>query len=100
TVSGIVDNELTEVLTLGVEWGYLNKSTQGTKEGVGRNPRYILSRRLGPYFKLDVSGFAGNMQVTAEDLKLSYFDPKLFKSIKFKSDASIQGQASLLGDTK
>jgi len=100
TVAGIIDSELKEILALGVEWGYLNRSTQGTKEGVGRNPRYILSRRLGPYFKLDVSGFAGNMQVTAEDLKLSYIDPKRFHAIKSKSDEQIQKQHSLLGDAQ
>lgn len=72
------DAELQKILSLAVEWGYLQSKTIGRKEGLGRNMRYIMNKRLGPYFKLDVSGFAGNKSITSEALKLACNDTNLF----------------------
>ncbi len=90
-----IDEEISEVLKLGVEWGYLLKSTIGSKEGLGRKPLYILSRRLAPYFKLDVSGFVGNLSVTTDLLKIAFYKPKKFVSERLKNRAKDQEQFSL-----
>lgn len=72
------NEELSSVLDLGVQYSYFQRSSVGSKEGYGRNMRFSLSRRLGPYFKLDVSGFAGNLSVTPEMLQLALVSPKDF----------------------
>lgn len=92
-VSDQLDDELDSVLRLGEEWGYLHRMLIGSKEGLGRKQRFVLSRRLGPYFKLDVSGFAGNPSITSNTLKISFFDPQLFLSTRMKElkSESIQG---------
>ena len=77
------DKEVKDVLALGVEWGYFQHYTIGSKEGIGRKDRFILSRRLGPYFKLDVSGFAGNLSVTSDALKTAFISPDLFIKERF-----------------
>jgi hypothetical protein len=66
------------VLKLGVEWNYLQISTVTTKEGIGRKRQYILSRRLAPYFKIDPSGYAGYLQVGANDLEIACTDSEQF----------------------
>ena len=71
-------DELAGVLDLGVRHGYFFKSSVGSKEGYGRNSRYSLSRRLGPYFKLDVSGFAGNLSVAPSELMVALRTPDKF----------------------
>lgn len=70
--------KLQKVLDLGVEWGYLQQKYIGDKEGLGRKPQYILSRRLAPFYKLDASGFAGNLSVTSEHLELACMAPDAF----------------------
>jgi hypothetical protein len=70
--------ELQAVLDLGVQHGFLQRSMAGNKLGTGRSPQYILSRRLAPHFKLDPSGFAGNLSVAPKDLFLACSDPKMF----------------------
>ena len=62
------------VFELGVEWGYFQRSTAASKEGTGRHYRFILSRRLAPYFKLDTSSYAGHLSVTVDDLNLACID--------------------------
>ena len=73
-----IPNELETILNIAVELGYLQKSSIGSKEGRGRRPKYTLSRRLAPYFKLDPSGYAYNLSVTAQDLMKAMSNPKLF----------------------
>lgn len=51
--------EIEDVLRLGVRYGYLFQGIIGRKEGVGRAPLFILSRRLAPLFNLDPMGFSG-----------------------------------------
>ena len=50
--------EIDEVLRLGVRYGYLFQGIIGRKEGSGRAPLFILSRRLAPLFNLDPMGFS------------------------------------------
>lgn len=95
--------ELSKVLDLGVQYSYFQRSTVGSKEGYGRNMRFSLSRRLGPYYKLDVSGFAGNLSVTPEMLQLALRSPKTFADERFKklllpSSEIGHEQLSLFGD--
>lgn len=92
--------ELSKVLDLGVQYSYFQRSTVGSKEGYGRNMRFSLSRRLGPYYKLDVSGFAGNLSVTPRMLQLALLSPKIFATRRFNKLVSESGheQLSLLED--
>lgn len=72
------DNELKEILNLGVECGYLQKSIIGNKKGTGRAKLYILSRLLAPYFKLDPSSFAGYKFMNSDSLKKALENPTKF----------------------
>jgi hypothetical protein len=64
--------QLREVLDLGVRLGYLQKADNAAKEAVGvRLTRYVLARRLGPHYRLDVSGYAAHLSVTAGDLEIA-----------------------------
>ncbi|WP_333602451.1 hypothetical protein [Atlantibacter hermannii] len=73
-----IPSELERILNLGVELGYLQKSSIGSKEGRGRRPRFTLSRRLSPYFKLDPSGYAYNLSVTSASLVKATTEPRAF----------------------
>ena len=68
-LSDRAEESVQRVLNLGVEEGYLHKSTIGTKKGHGRTSRYILSRRLAPYFSLDPTSFSGYLFVTNDNLR-------------------------------
>lgn len=87
------DKELQQILSLAVEWGYLQSKTIGRKEGIGRNMRYVMNKRLGPYFHLDVSGFAGNKSFTSDSLKLACNDTLSF--LKSKQSNINTGQLTL-----
>jgi hypothetical protein len=82
--------DLEEILSLGVEYGYLQVSTIGSKEGIGRRKQYILNRRLAPYFKLDPGGYAAYLSVTPDDLRVATIDPKIFLAKKLKSQVQAQ----------
>jgi hypothetical protein len=69
--------ELDEILTLGVELGYLHKSMIGNKEGTGKSRLYILNRMLSPHFKLDPSSFAGYKFVKSSVLENSLNNPRM-----------------------
>jgi hypothetical protein len=60
-------DELSEVLHLGTQLGYFHLSAIGNKDGTGRTPLYILSRRLAPHFNLDPTSFAGYLFITARN---------------------------------
>lgn len=70
------DSEVQEILNLGVKYGYLHRSTIGNKEGTGRVPLYILTRRLAPTFGLDPTGFAGYKFVQNDAIKEAMYNPK------------------------
>jgi len=83
-----------------VRLGYLQKSDLASKSiAGGRRPRYILSRRLGPHYRLDVSGYAAHLTVTAGDLMLALSDPRAFVLARLKKDKDATQQESFdLGD--
>lgn len=74
------DDDVRDVCELGVEYGYLHKSTIGKKEGSGRTVLYILSRRLAPVFRLDPTSFAGYKFITNETAQLMISNPKRFQN--------------------
>ncbi len=72
------DQELDEILRMGVEYGYFQESTIGNKQGTGRTKLYILNRLLSPHFKLDPTSFAGYKFLKSEVLKESLSNPQGF----------------------
>jgi len=78
-------DEVQEVLNLGVKYGYFHQSSIGNKEGTGRAPLYIMSRRLAPAFKLDPTSFAGYKFVRNSAVLEAMYRPKgLLKMVKIK----------------
>jgi len=69
------DESVQQVLNLGVAEGYLYRATIGTKRGHGRTARYVLSRRLAPFFSLDPTSFSGYLFVTGENLRQAMHQP-------------------------
>jgi len=63
------DEELKNILDIGVQHGYLQKSLIGNKEGTGKSRLYILNRVLAPHFGLDPTSFAGYKFMNASELK-------------------------------
>jgi hypothetical protein len=81
------NNELEDVLKLGVRYGYFHLSSIGNKQGTGRTKLYILSRRLAPHFKLDPTSFAGYKFVDRDLVTISLTNEKLFiRKVKEKID--------------
>lgn len=68
--------DVQEILNLGVKYGYFHRSTIGNKEGTGRVPLYILTRRLAPTFGLDPTGFAGYKFVQNDAIVEVMHNPK------------------------
>ncbi|NJA06450.1 hypothetical protein HC024_12080 [Methylococcaceae bacterium WWC4] len=99
-VRGEMDDKLQRVFQLGVEWGYFQRSTAPSKDGYGREYRFVLSRRLAPYFKLDASGYAGQLSVTTEHLKLACIDPEKFVKLRMGNiETGLEiGQADLFNN--
>lgn len=78
-LAGEPSERLRMVLGLAVRLGYLQLTSSAPKERIGqRRPRYILARRLGPHYKLDISGYAAHPSVTAADLEIAMSSPKRF----------------------
>lgn len=74
-LSDPAQEDVRRVLNLGVEEGYLYKASIGTKTGHGRTSRYVLSRRLAPYFSLDPTSFSGYLFVTNDNLRQAMNNP-------------------------
>lgn len=88
--------ELERVLNLGVRLGYLQRSDNAAKEALGgRHPRYILARRLGPHYKLDISGYAAHLSTMSKDLEVAMRSPADFVKIRLRQDGSAGSQFSL-----
>lgn len=88
--------ELERVLNLGVRLGYLQRSDYAAKEALGgRRPRFILARRLGPHYKLDISGYAAHLSVMSKDLELAMRSPSDFVKVRLKQDGSAVTQFTL-----
>ncbi len=87
---------LERVLSLGVQLGYLQRSDYAAKEALGgRRPRYILARRLGPHYKLDISGYAAHLSIMSSVLERATRDPADFVKSRLKRDGNDGTQFSL-----
>lgn len=53
-----------KLLNFAVAEGYLMKGFISRKEGTGRRALYVLTRRLGPAFNLDVSAYSGYLSLS------------------------------------
>ena len=80
-ISDEPDDEVSQIIKLGVEYGYFYESSVGTKEGRGRTPLYVLSRRVAPYFNLDPMGFSGYKFLTNNFLRKAISEPKTMQGI-------------------
>lgn len=90
------NEDLSEILDLGVRLGYLQKSDLASKTALrGRRPLYILSRRLGPYYQLDVSGYAAHLSVTCAALMVSLSSPTDFVKLRQKGALGDDLQSTL-----
>jgi hypothetical protein len=65
-----------DVLALGIRYGYFFQGIIGRKEGTGRAPLYILSRRLAPLFNLDPMGFSGYKFLPARTIEMLMNEPE------------------------
>lgn len=88
------DTEVQETLDLGVRLGYLQRSYIGNKDGTGRTPQYIFSRRLAPRFTLDPTSFAGYQFVRNEAIRKALYKPaSLVRSVRgLGVDAVLEGE--------
>ena len=75
-ISGDLSRQVKSILDLGVRLEYFHFTMIGNKDGTGRSPLYVLTRRLAPFFKLDPSSFAGYLRVTDSSLRESMTDPE------------------------
>ena len=73
-LSNTISDRVEKVIRLGVENGYFYESYVGSKDGRSRTRRYVLTRRIAPYFKLDPTGFSGYLFVTNELLHIAIED--------------------------
>ncbi|EHQ99919.1 ORC-CDC6 family AAA ATPase [Bradyrhizobium sp. WSM471] len=88
--------DLRQVLDLGIRLGYLQTADNAAKEALGaRVPRYVLARRLAPYYRLDVSGYAAHLSVMSEDLDLATKRPAEFAKKKAGASSSETSQLKL-----
>jgi hypothetical protein len=98
-----LDEELREILKLGVVYGYFHTATLASKSGYGRSKLYILNRMLAPYFKLDPMSFSGYLYLTSQMINLAISNPKLFlKKIEqreYDLDTPKDNQLELFEDT-
>ena len=79
------DEEIKRVLKLGSQLGYFHVSAIGNKDGTGRTPLYVLSRRLAPHFNLDPTSFAGYLFVTSDRVRQALSNPdRLLRQMKTK----------------
>ncbi len=70
--------EIEELFSLGVQLGYFHRTSIGNKDGTGRTPLFVLTRRLAPYFMLDPSGFAGYLFATSDRIREAIANPDSF----------------------
>lgn len=81
--SDLPDEQVQEALDLGVRFGYLQRSFIGNKDGTGRTPQYIFSRRLAPRFTLDPTSFAGYQFVRNDAIRKALHKPaSLVRSVR------------------
>ena len=90
-----VNEELQEILRLAVSLNFFSESSLGKKEGFGRTRRYVLNRRVSPYFNLDPSGFSGYFWVTSDFLNKAINDPSKARDELKKRLSSIKDGAQM-----
>jgi hypothetical protein len=91
------DSELRELFQLGVRFGYFQETTIGNKDGTGRTPLYVLTRRLAPYFFLDPTGFAGYLFVASDKIRDGLVDPdRILRRIKSAGVGRVFDEGQLL----
>ncbi len=74
-ISGQLDPDVRRILRLGVQLGFFHEGWIGNKEGTGRTPRFVLTRLLAPFFRLDPTSFAGYLFVTSGNLRAALYNP-------------------------
>ena len=97
-ISDELSEETEKILTLGVDYAYLHRSTIGRKErGYGRTWLYILNRRLAPIWRLDPNSFAGYLFIQNKHLEAAMENPKLILNrIYSKTDSDGEGKPTQL----
>lgn len=75
-ISGDLSWQVKSVLDLGVRLEFFHFAMIVNKDGTGRSPLYVLTRRLAPFFKLDPSSFAGYLRLTDTTLRELMRDPE------------------------
>lgn len=75
-ISGDLSWQVKSILDLGVRLEYFHCAMIGNRDGTGRSPLYVLTRRLAPSFKLDPSSFPGYLRLTDTSLRESMRDPE------------------------
>ncbi|MGN6553267.1 MAG: ORC-CDC6 family AAA ATPase [Verrucomicrobiota bacterium] len=86
TIRGNASIGAQEVLDLGVRYRYFQLRTYSRKEGGGREPWYILNRRLCPIFKLDPTGFEGRISILPQHLDLALSSSDQFVKLRLKQE--------------
>ena len=72
------DEELQEILDVGVREGLLHAGSKGSKSGLGRSRKYVLTRMVAPLYQLDPTSFAGYQSLSCDLLKKAILSPKGF----------------------
>ena len=72
------DERLKRILNLAEREAFLHRKWYRSKRGNINLPCYVLNRRLCPHFNLDLSGFQGRLEVTADDLAVALTEPQAF----------------------
>lgn len=79
TISGSkISDDLLTILKLGITHGYLYLDSIGTKNGLGREKLYVLTRRLAPAFSLDPVGFSAHLSIKSDLLLEMSKNPQLY----------------------
>lgn len=85
-----LSDEYNKMLEFGVSYGYLKKVSSSSKQGGGSYPRYILSRRLAPAFKIDPTSIKGKIELSSNDVELACIKPLQFLSKKLGENTDIK----------
>ncbi|TCB78434.1 hypothetical protein [Acinetobacter sp. ANC 4173] len=79
TISGD-STSLKPILKLGIEHGYFYTDVRGSRDGLGTEVKYVLTRRLAAAFNLDPIGFSGDKSLSANKLLELCVNPKTYTS--------------------
>ncbi len=101
-ISDFPDEEVSAVLKFGVQNSMFTRTSIGRKEGFGRTDRYILTRRVAPYFNLDPNGFSAYKFLQNSVLRSMMLDPDTYrKNLRSQGSQEPTGDGPLFDwDTK